>query len=265
MPGAWSQMSFFAAPMPTDPEKEGTIVVVTTCKQKCYLKVYETPRRSENMLCDEGAFAMLSDLGTINGDDVGEVKYAGRLSMSSEDIRLLSEDTHAFEKIVRAMAGAKPYHYVLFMQSYGPTYGNEEPPAARFSDASGPLHVYDRVSTMEDDHWEHWHLTNNYDDPTYGSQSYDINNWYKASMRDWFYKGTRDYSQHLHFRGWALPKQVPIVPCVLPEPNAPEAIEALSPPGPVVMGEVISYAAVEQVESPASRRTVLSCCPFGRP
>ena len=171
----------------------------------------------------------------------------------------------AFEKIVRAMAGQQPYHYVLFMQSYGPTYGKEEPPAELYSDASGPLHVYVRDSTMETDHWDMWHLTDNYADPTYGSQNYDLNNWHKASMKDWIYKGMRDYSQHLHFKGWALPKQVPIVAYVVPEPSAPAAIEVLSPPGPVVMGEVLSYEVVEHNEEPPTpRRTMLSCCPFGK-
>ena len=270
MPGAWAQMGFYSARLPSDPSKQGTIVVATTRRQKYYLKVYETARRSENMLYDEGAFAMLSDLGTILGDEIGQVKFAGHLPISAEEIQLLGEDTKAFEKILRAMAGDEPYHYVLFMQSYGPTYGVEEPPAEQYSDASGPLHVYDRVSTMDDDVWEHWYLTDNYVDPTYGSQSYHLNNWHQASMRDWFYKGQRDYSQHHDFKGWALPKHVPIVAPIVayavPEPSAPAAIEVLSVPGPIVMGEVLSYEVVnDHNEEPISpQRTMLSCCPFGR-
>ena len=118
MPGAWAQLGFYSTRLPSDPSKQGTIVLVTTRQQKYYLKVYETARRFENMLYDEGGFGMLSYLGTILGDEIGEVKYSGWFPMSPEEIQLLGEDTKAFEKILRAMAGDKPYHYVRFVQSY---------------------------------------------------------------------------------------------------------------------------------------------------
>ena len=272
MPGHWAQLGFYSARLPSDPSKEGTIVLVETRHQKYYLKVYETARCSENMLIEEGAFATLSDMGTILGDEIGDVKYAGSVPMPAEEIHLLGEDAHAFEKMLRGMADDKPYHYVIFMQSYGPTYGHEEPPAEKFSDRSGPLLVYDRVSSMEDDVWEHWYLTDNFLDP-YGSQTYHINTWYQASTRDWFYKGLREY--HLreysqHFKGWALPQQAPlltpIVANAVPEPSALAPIEVLSAPGPVVMLEVVSYEDVEHHELPIflPHRRMLSCCPFGK-
>ena len=169
---------------------------------------------------------------------------------------------HAFEKILRAMAGPTIYHYSLFMQSYGPTYGNEEYPAEQWSDASGPLHVYDRRSDMPDDLWEHWNITDNYDDPVHGSQSYDINTWYKAShVRDWRYMGQRNYRDHPTFRGWALPRQTSDWSYAMPQPSAP--ISALTAPGPIVMGEVVSYGVVEPYqESPRSRKSILFSCPF---
>ena len=68
---------------------------------------------------------MLSDLGTVNGDVVGEPKYAGTLPMTPEAIMLLSLDSHGFEKLVRASAKGEIYHYLLFMQSYGPNWGEE--------------------------------------------------------------------------------------------------------------------------------------------
>ena len=78
----------------------------------------------------------------MTGDDVGEVKYAGWLPMSPEDIRLLGEDIHAFEKILRAMAGAKPYHYVLFMQSYGSLWGERGGATGKtFSPAPGAVNA----------------------------------------------------------------------------------------------------------------------------
>ena len=59
--------------MPTKPTQKGTIVAVTTRYQKYYTKIYETPRKAEAMLTEEGAFNCLVDLGTIKGDEVGQV------------------------------------------------------------------------------------------------------------------------------------------------------------------------------------------------
>ena len=94
MPGAWGQLGFYPSKLPTDPAKEGTIVLASTRHQKCYPRVYETPRATDEMLSSDGAFAVLPDLGTICGDEVGQPCYAGSLPMTRDDILLLSEDVH---------------------------------------------------------------------------------------------------------------------------------------------------------------------------
>ena len=57
---------------------------------------------------------------------------------------------------------------------------------------------------MRDDVWRFYNITDNYADPIYGSQSWDINNWYQATQQDWRYMDLRDYSSHPHFNGWHL-------------------------------------------------------------
>ena len=94
MPGAWGQLGLYPSKLPTDPAKDGTIVLASTRHQKCYPRVYETPRATDEMLSSDGAFSVLSDLGTICGDEVGQPCYAGSLPMTRDDILLLSEDVH---------------------------------------------------------------------------------------------------------------------------------------------------------------------------
>ena len=73
------------------------------------------------MLLADGAFSCLLKLGTINGHEVGEDTFAGKLPMSPEEITLLFSDPHACERIGKAMASPRDYHYVLIFSSYGPT------------------------------------------------------------------------------------------------------------------------------------------------
>ena len=127
MPGAFSMLGFYGDQLPTNPMKEGTIVMASTRHQKVHHRIDETPRAASSMMKDEGSFAVLTDLGTICGDYVGETKYAGNIPMSEDDIMLLSRDSHGFEKLLRAMAQEKIYWFLLFFQSYGPTWGHESP------------------------------------------------------------------------------------------------------------------------------------------
>ena len=103
MPGAWGQMGFYGGVLPTDPSSEGTIVLCSTRHQRCHLRVYETPQKPCDMTLDSGFFNMLSDLGTICGDHVGEPSYAGWLPMSKEELLSLvddEKDTHVIERIL---------------------------------------------------------------------------------------------------------------------------------------------------------------------
>ena len=125
MPGAFSIMGYYGDKLPTNPAKDGTIVMTSTRHQTVHHRVYETPRAADLMLQDEGAFSILSDLGIICGDYVGATKYAGYIPMTEDDIMLLSNDSHGFEKLLRAMAEGKKYWFILFFQSYGPAWGRE--------------------------------------------------------------------------------------------------------------------------------------------
>ena len=90
MPQAFAQAGYSRAAMPTTPKKEGTIVPCTTRAQKYYARVYETPRAAEDMLDAEGAFNVLSDLGTIHGEEIRQPTNAGGLPIKKEDVQLLA-------------------------------------------------------------------------------------------------------------------------------------------------------------------------------
>ena len=103
MPGAWGQMGYVGSRLPTDPSTEGTIVLCSTRHQGCHLRVYETPQKPIDMSLQAGSFNMLSDLGTICGDHVGEPSYAGPLPMSKEELLSLfddEKDTRVIERIL---------------------------------------------------------------------------------------------------------------------------------------------------------------------
>ena len=273
MPNAWSQLGYHTSPLPTKPSVEGTLLFVSTRHQRCFHRVYETTQSANRMMAQEGAFSLLSDLGTTLGNHVGETKYAGHLPMSEDDLLNLSNDSHGFEKLLRASAKGRVYYYCLFMQSYGPTWGNEGHEDLIFSDASGPLHVYVRTSDMRDDVWRFYNITDNYADPIYGSQSWDINTWYQAPQQDWRYMDLRDYSSHPHFNGWHLsslayplsymsPASAPAMEGDEELPTAIQPIQALSAPGPIVMGEVVGYDMVQTMHESPRHRCLLACCPF---
>ena len=277
MPGAWSQFAFHKNRLPTNPFKEGTILYTSTRHQSYHHRVYETPRPADLMMVEEGAFALLSDLGTILGDQVGEPKYAGPLPMSEEAIMLLSRDIHGFEKLVRASANGEIYHYVLIMQSYGPNWGKESwDPDELYTDASGPLFFYHRTSDMERDVWNFWNITDNYEDPEYGSQTYDINSWWKACSRDWRYMGKKDYRHHEHFQGWSLDPLWKPPSYTIPAPSAPppdedheipiqmgkNMVTAIGHPGPPAMMALPGYGMCETMKERPTQRTLLSCLPF---
>ena len=198
----------------------------------------------------------------MKGIEVALPKFAGHVPMTPSELRAIYEDEYAFEKLLKAMAAGRPYHYMLIMQSYGPTYG-EEVDGPRYSDASGPLHFYERLSTMDDDKWNFWHITDNPQDPMTGSQRYTINTWWQASSRDWHWQGMRDYSQHGNFRGWHLPREAPMPPYI-PMPSAPPPIihAVAVAPTPIVMGEVVGEPyTVAQSDEDHHCGSMLSCCP----
>ena len=152
------------------------------------------------------------------------------------------------------------------MQSYGLNYGKEAPESELWTDASGPLHFYHRTSSMRDDTWHYWHITDKDDEPETGSQNYNINTWYKAPGAQWHYQEMRDYSMHPNpkFRGWHIPKGF-AMDVYIPEPSAPPPIAVVeSSPTPIVMGEVVGYTVLpEEDEQDGSGRPMLGrCCPF---
>ena len=262
MPKAWAQGGCFGAPLPTDPSIEGTLVLSTSRRQAYFAQVYQTDKPEYSMLASESSFSQLTDLGTIMGEEVGEPRYAGYVPMATPDIQALYADIHAFEKVLKAMAGERAYHYILVMASYGPTYG-ELVDGDISSDASGPLHFYERLSTMGDNKWHFWHISDNSGDPIRGSQNYTINSWWKASSKDWYWQGERDYSEHPSYKGWHMPREDPM-PVYIPSPTAPPPIiQAVAvAPTPIVMGEVVGgpYRVAQSDEDEACG-SILSCCP----
>ena len=193
-----------------------------------------------------------------------EVRYAGDVGLSDTELDLLAEDEHAFEKVVRAMTKGRSYWYALILQSWGPNYGHEEPPSKLWSDASGPLHFYVRNSTWRDDLWDFYHITDNHRDPTYGSQSYTINTWHLAPIREWTYKGPANHSGRHLYQGWALPQQIPAILKPAQDASAPPApIEPRSAPGPIVMGMVVTDNEAPYEEPEVTPRPMRCCCPFG--
>ena len=146
----------------------------------------------------------------------------------------------------------------------------------RYTDSSGPLHVYVRTSEMPQDLWEFYNITDNYWDPVYGSQSYDINNWYRAPRRDWRWMGIKDYRDHPLFKNWSLdplwrpPTYAPLEPSAPPdeEENTPmprphQPIAAIAN-GPIDMGSRESDSLCETATERArpTARTLFSCLPF---
>ena len=262
MPKAWGQAGYVGMPLPTDPSIDGTLVLSTSRNQAYYAQVYQTDKPEHAMVGSESSFSTLTNLGTILGDEVGEPRYAGDVPMTTADIQALYKDMHAFEKVLKAIAAGRIYHYVIICQSYGPTYG-QEVDGDRYSDASGPLHFYERLSTMDDDKWNFWHITDNAENPMTGSQSYTINTWWKASSKEWYWQGVRDYSQTENFKGWHLRREAPMPPYI-PTPSAPPPIiQAVAiAPTPIVMGEIVGEPyAVAQTDEDRPCSSILSCCP----
>ena len=72
MPHAWAQAAY-------SPANEGTIVLCSNGTKKYYARVYEKARAAEDMLDADGASNVLSDLGTIHGEEIGHPTYAGGL------------------------------------------------------------------------------------------------------------------------------------------------------------------------------------------
>ena len=228
------------------------------------------------MMREEGSFSMLSDLGTVQGDEVGDPKYAGPLPMTPEVIYLLSQDSHGFEKLLRASAGHEVYHYLIFFQSYGPNWGEEWTEDERYTDATGPLHVYHKTSDMPCDLWYFWNITNNYEDPIYGAQPYTINSLHTAPLQDWRYMGKKDYSSHAQFKGWSLDPLWTPPTYTIPVPSAPPAdelddipmatenniVKAMGTPGPVVMVPVPGYGMCQIMKEQQTQRSLWSCLPF---
>ena len=217
------------------------------------------------MMGTDNGFHTLVDLGTIMGHEVGRPSFAGYVPMTPEDIQALYEDEHAFEKVLKAMADGRPYHYMLIMQSYGPSYG-EEVDRDRWTDASGPLHVYERLSTMPADHWNFWTITDNDDEPMRGSQSYTINTWWQAPSMHWRWQECRDYTRHPYFAGWAIPKEMPM-PVYIPPPSAPPPIDAVAvAPTPILMSPSVAapYSQMQDEDDQQPRCSMQACCPkFG--
>ena len=262
MPKAWGQAGYVGMPLPTDPSINGTVVLSTTRNQAYYAQVYQTDKPEHAMIGSESSFSTLTNLGTICGDEVDEPRYAGDVHMTTADIQSLYTDIHAFEKMLRAIAEDRVYHYIIIFYSYGPNYGKEAI-GDRHSDVSGPLHFYERLSTMDDDKWNFWHITDNAENPMTGSQSYTINTWWKASSKEWYWQGVRDYSQTENFKGWHVRRQAPMPPYI-PTPSAPPPIiQAVAiAPTPIVMGEIVGEPyAVAQTDEDRPCSSILSCCP----
>ena len=125
MPNAWGQVGWYSAPMVNEGGQDGTTVFCSTRFQRYFVQVYETSRPADEMLEADGAFAMCYELGILRGGEVGKTAYAGANTLTKRELDLLWADTHAFEKVLRRLSLGRKYHYMLVMQSYGPTYGAE--------------------------------------------------------------------------------------------------------------------------------------------
>ena len=121
MPKAWGQGGYVGMPLPTDPSVNGTLVLSTSRNQAYYAQVYQTDKPEHAMVGSESSFSTLTNLGTICGDEVDEPRYAGDVHMTTADIQSLYKDIHAFEKMLRAIAEDRVYHYIIIFTLTGQT------------------------------------------------------------------------------------------------------------------------------------------------
>ena len=103
---------------------------------------------------------------------------------------------------MRALCGSH-YNMCFLCQSYGEQFHQEGAPGYG-EDASGPLELFMRCSTMPTDQYQRYNLTNNHYDRE-GRQTLTINNWHTAQGEDWVDKGYFDASGSVVYGGWHLP------------------------------------------------------------
>ena len=113
-------------------------------------------------------------------------------------------DVHDFEHVVRAIFDSE-YSIYFMCQSYGEQWNQEGAPGYG-EDASGPLELFQRTSTMPNNHYYRYNLSNSHYDRN-GRQTLGLNDWHTATEADWIDLGYFDGNDSEVYSGWHIPFQ----------------------------------------------------------